>query len=689
MGGAFGKGKVLQSKQQQQSAKKKPNPFDMKVSKPKFDVLGRDGRGIKGAPSRSKQRSEAVRTATLLPELKQRGRASAFVDRRFGERDQNLSLEEKMLERFSRVKQQQAKELNVRKGKKRSVFNLDMEDEYGDDSLAGLTHLGQDVDDLEEFSDPEEGRFDHDPGLIDGRSVKKVHFGGFGEEGEASEGEEEQPVVKTKAEIMREVIAKSKFYKAERQKIKEENEEICAELDDSFKDAVKSGLLGEKLDRSKESYGATASAAEDEYDSIFKTMIFDKRSKPTDRTLTEEEQALKREAAIEAREARMHGKPKAEEEDDTDDEDGGKADTRSESKGVDKEEERATEALDVFCDAPDLETLNAAYKKLCQMSSGPASVALGRAIRTKFAALNRKLSKGRPFMPAKSALLLFHLVGRIYSTSDFHHVIVTPASLLMGAFLEHGRMTRPKHLASALFLAQTILQYQQHSHRIYPELFNVIQLIINLFDGKSSKNSFAFDAMYNRLLAERLQAVYNIEPSCTPSKLTFEDLLNVPKEFTEEFGGKLFSALLQVIVTAGNIYSGSPAFPDLFSPIIDALPNFDGLATLKVIVQSASSRRKPLLLQHHKPVALPMLTPDLGTPQDKDSRDQARLKAAFKREYKGAKREIRRDAQFLTRHETSERKRKDQEYKQMINRVYGTIANDAAGSSKRPKRSNN
>jgi len=214
-------------------------------------------------------------------------------------------------------------------------------------------------------------------------------------------------------------------------------------------------------------------------------------------------------------------------------------------------------------------------------------------------------------------------------------------------------------------------------------------LIVNLFDPKVSKNSFAFDAMYNRLLAERLQAVYKMESDCAPTKLTFEDLLNVPQEFTEEFGKKVLSSLLHVIVTAGNLYSGSPAFPDLFTPIIEALPSFDAFATLKLVVQSASSRRKPLLLQHHKPVALPMLTPDLGTAQDKDTRDQARLKAAFKREYKGAKREIRRDAQFLTRHESSERKRKDQEYKQMINRVYGTIANDAAGSAKRSKRSNN
>ena len=47
------------------------------------------------------------RKETLLPEFirEKEGKANAFIDRRFGEDDKNLSLEDKMLLRFKKEKQ--------------------------------------------------------------------------------------------------------------------------------------------------------------------------------------------------------------------------------------------------------------------------------------------------------------------------------------------------------------------------------------------------------------------------------------------------------------------------------------------------------------------------------------------------------------------------------------------------------
>lgn len=58
------------------------------------------------------------------------------MDRRFGENDPTMSLEERMLERFTRERQ---------RGSKAAMFNLDDEEE--------LTHYGQSLSKFDDFDD--------------------------------------------------------------------------------------------------------------------------------------------------------------------------------------------------------------------------------------------------------------------------------------------------------------------------------------------------------------------------------------------------------------------------------------------------------------------------------------------------------------------------------------------------------
>jgi hypothetical protein len=654
------------------AGKKTPNPFDRKVDHVKFDILNRDRKGTRGMPAQAKQRNDAIRRATLLPELQRRGKTSSFQDRRFGERDRNMSQEEKMLERFSRERQSKAKK-NVPglvKGKKKSIFNLDEDDEYGDDSLAGLTHLGQDVDELsgEDF-DLEEA----DEDGIDRATTRATHFGGFDEE-------RDDAVPKTRAEIMKEVIAKSKFYKAERQKAKEANEELCDDLNESFKSLIPTLLAEEnRYDRAAEA------KVEDDYDAFMRQMVFDKRTKPDDRTLTADELAKKREAEAEAKEARMQGqRDKDEDESDNEDEAGVGKKKAAVNSDTEKDEQRARIVLDEFCEATAKDALTAPYKKLGAMACGPSSVALGRAIRTRLGeilvASFGSAKTTRPFFPSRQVLLLFHLIGKIYSTSDYHHVICTPASLLMAAFMEHGRMTRPKHLLSAVFLGQTLLAFHKDAKRVSPELMNLIHLLLAYFNTSSGKSSLFYDGLYNRLIEKRLAEHPSDVNEVT--QLTFEDL-SMENEYSPAFSQRLLSAIHALVKSTAQVYAGIPSFPEYFEPLIPLVASSPSThALLTSLCKAAHAQRRPLALQHFKPVALPMLTPDLDQPnsaKDKETRDTARLRAAYKREFKGAKRELRRDNEFLARHEAMERKRKDEDYKNMINRVYGTIANDNAG----------
>lgn len=126
------------------------NPFDVKVTKLKYDIGGRKLKGVTGKPAQSKQagieqvgywndakdgsNSFVQRKKTLLKEFQERDRAGGIVDRRFGENDPSMSLEERMLERFTRERQRASKGV---------AFNLEDEDE--------LTHYGQSLSKLDDF----------------------------------------------------------------------------------------------------------------------------------------------------------------------------------------------------------------------------------------------------------------------------------------------------------------------------------------------------------------------------------------------------------------------------------------------------------------------------------------------------------------------------------------------------------
>ena len=64
--------------------------------------------------------------------------------------------------------------------------------------------------------------------------MKRTNFGGFDEDNGDNDGERQ----KSKAEIYKEIIKKSKKMKYERQKLREENDAKREELDSGYQDLV-------------------------------------------------------------------------------------------------------------------------------------------------------------------------------------------------------------------------------------------------------------------------------------------------------------------------------------------------------------------------------------------------------------------------------------------------------------------
>ncbi|CAG8542688.1 2598_t:CDS:10, partial [Dentiscutata heterogama] len=287
------------------------NPFELKVTKTKHNVLGRKVKGTQGRPGLKRQIGIEKRKKTLLVEMENRNKVGGLIDRRFGEDDPTLSLEEKMLERFAKEKKQ--------RHSNSSLFNLEDDD---------LTHYGQSLALIDDFDEPDLSLNEEDAGIIDHDTVDKSHFGGFEEDEQNNDNNDEYGhKKKSKTEVMKEVIAKSKIYKYERQLVKEEDERVRNELDndlDEIRNLIslpKSGVdplpTQEAAFRNSVSNGSASektlntSDKDDAYDRYVRELALDRRTRPTDRIKSEEEIALEEKEKLErldvARKRRMEG----------------------------------------------------------------------------------------------------------------------------------------------------------------------------------------------------------------------------------------------------------------------------------------------------------------------------------------------------------------------------------------------
>ncbi|XP_052497695.1 nucleolar protein 14 [Budorcas taxicolor] len=256
-------------------ARPNPNPFEVKVNRQKFQVLGRKTRHDVGLPGVSRARALQKRTQTLLKEYKERDKSSVFRDKRFGEYNSSITPEEKMMKRFALEQQRQHE--------KKSIYNLNEDEE--------LTHYGQSLADIEKHNDIVDSDSDaEDRGTLSAE-LTATHFGGGGGPlpGKAAQqpGEGEEPP-KSRRELIEELIARSKQEKRERQAQREDALELTEKLDQDWKEIQ--ALLARKTPKS-ESGGGKEKPKPDAYDVMVRELGFEMKAQPSSRMKTEEELA--------------------------------------------------------------------------------------------------------------------------------------------------------------------------------------------------------------------------------------------------------------------------------------------------------------------------------------------------------------------------------------------------------------
>jgi len=148
-----------------------------------------------------------------------KNKVGGIIDKRFGENDPTMDPEEKMLHRLTQVAERKSRQ---------SLFDLD------DDEPGQLTHMGQSLSldgpsILDDFDEADLEKPEDDE-ASNARILKRSRALEDGEDEE--EDEEGMPErKKSKQEVMKELIAKSKLHKYERQAAKEDDDDLRVELD--------------------------------------------------------------------------------------------------------------------------------------------------------------------------------------------------------------------------------------------------------------------------------------------------------------------------------------------------------------------------------------------------------------------------------------------------------------------------
>ncbi|EER91262.1 hypothetical protein BDA96_01G181900 [Sorghum bicolor] len=303
------------------AAEERSNPFEAIWSRRKFDVLGKKRKGEERRVSRS--RSEAIRKRenTLLKEFMESGKSSVFHDRRIGERDDALPEFDKAILRQQRER--------LAKLKRESKYNLSDDDE---DEI-NVHNMLSEKDDFDEEVPLDDGSDEEGKMVL---SKKRLSLQSD-DHPSVTDLPQETHGQKSKKEVMSEIISKSKFYKAQRAKEREEDEHLVDKLDSDFASLAQTQALLSLTDSAKVKVNKNDSSAgltgkeifnklkADTYEKLVKEMVMDQRARPSDRTKTPEEIAQEEKERLEKleeeRQKRMLGTADSSDEDDDNEDD--------------------------------------------------------------------------------------------------------------------------------------------------------------------------------------------------------------------------------------------------------------------------------------------------------------------------------------------------------------------------------
>jgi nucleolar protein 14 len=315
------------------------------------------------------------------------------------------------------------------------------------------------------------------------------------------------------------------------------------------------------------------------------------------------------------------------------------------------------------------------------------------------------LNDSRALSPTAGDLVILTAIGTIFPTSDHFHQIVTPAILSMGRYLGLKIPQTLSDYATGAYICTLCLHYQRLSKRYVPEVMNFIEnTIATLAPTKLSKPPGNFPY-------HEPKASVRITDSKSTRQLTIYDC--VPQELSDDDEALLKVALLEtnlnLLGAAAETWLDKSSFTEVFAPTLKLvqhlggkncrsklLPSMQSRITkltqkLTILLKNAHIARRPLELHHHRPLAIKTSIPKFEESYNPDKKhydadrervEAAKLRKEYKREKKGAMRELRKDAAVVARESLREKRERDAAYEKKYKRLVAEIQGEEGREAK-------
>lgn len=296
--------------------------------------------------------------------------------------------------------------------------------------------------------------------------------------------------------------------------------------------------------------------------------------------------------------------------------------------------------------------------------------------------------KAPKFYPKLDTLIFFRLIGLLFPTSDFRHPVVTPSYVFIHQILSQARIKSRSDVASGLFLATLVLDYQQMSKRFLPSVMNFLSGICYLGIKKT-----LLDAARPIPPFRKMDELLVLSEKCnaeTSEKLTSSDFLSTPID--DDFKTRALNtatALMSDFIKLYDDLIGMKYFLDPFESVLNRLQNEEKLPlqlqeNIKNILQDfhkiRSEKKFKFEAVKKSTKMLRLLEPrfeDVSTDRRSmysqargNAAEKKKLQHMYKREFKAAKRELRRDNEFVSKIRQKRRNQMDSERKDKVKRIF-------------------
>lgn len=290
--------------------------------------------------------------------------------------------------------------------------------------------------------------------------------------------------------------------------------------------------------------------------------------------------------------------------------------------------------------------------------------------------------------PSLKTLMLLRLWSLIFPCSDFRHVVMTPATLMMCEYLMRCPIMSGRDIAVGSFLCSMILSLVKLSGKYCPEAVVFINILLMTATNMKQGMQQLSQCYYFMDLKTLKPWLYIQEKSSNPCPINFLDIIDLPADSSfydsDGFRVHVLTSVTETLHGFVAIYENVNSFPEIFMPIAGLLDEvikqscippllqskIDDISLLiKKIADKTNCRRQPLQMRKKKPQPLTLLNPKFEEnyvkgrdyDPDRERAERKKLKKLLKREAKGAARELRKDNYFLSEAKEKERMIHDEE----------------------------